>query len=268
VAQTSPAPVRRLSTAGYVWHARRYGVRDWLLGGPDYSRAVEYPCVLELLEARRGERLLDVGAGRRGEFAALMRGRGLSVTAIDARDDVGADALRRGGVSFVKADARELPFESGSFERVTAISTVEHVEEGDDTVMRELARVLAPGGRLVVTVPYNPLKRAELYLRGDVYGRTGERVFFERVYDERDLEQRIVGPTGLPVVDRVELGEPGMRMSSWFYDPRGPLRALRYRLPWGPLFTLMAPRFLRPVQPADFTLEDWNGVAAVLAFAK
>lgn len=238
------------------------------MGGPDYSRAVEYPCVLGLLEARRGERLLDVGAGRRAEFAALMDRRGLSVTAVDARDDVGADALRGGSVAFLQADARELPFEDDSFERVTAISTVEHVEDGDDTVMRELARVLAPGGRLVVTVPYNPLKRAELYLRGDVYGRRGERVFFERVYDEGELERRIIAPTGLRLADRVELGEPGMRMSSWFYDPRGPLRPLRYRLPWGPCFTLLAPRFLRPVEPGQFTLEDWNGVAAVLAFEK
>jgi SAM-dependent methyltransferase len=229
---------------------------------------VEYPCVSRLLQARCGERLLDVGAGRRGEFAALMSARGLEVTAVDARDDVGAEALRNTRTRFMQADARELPFESDSFDRVTAISTVEHVEEGDDRVMAELARVLSPGGRLVVTVPHNPFKRAELYLRGTVYGRTGERVFFERVYDDEQLERRIVAPTGLRQVARVNLGEPGVRLSSWFYDPRGPLRPLRYRLPWGPGFTLLAPRFLRPVIPEQFTLEDWNGVAAVLAFAK
>ncbi len=266
--QTPKAPIRRLTTAGYVRHTWRYDLRGWLLGGPDYSRAVEYPCVSTLLAARRGERLLDVGAGRRGEFAALMAARGLAVTAIDARDDVGADALPGTRAEFLKADARELPFEDASFERVSAISTVEHVEDGDDLVMRELARVLRPGGRLVVTVPHNPLKRAELYVRGGVYGRTGERVFFERVYDDVLLRERIAEPTGLRVVAQLRLGEPGVRMSSWFYDPRGPLRVLRYRLPWGPAWALAAPRFLRPVSPDQASFEDWNGTAAVLAFEK
>lgn len=268
VADTSRAPVTPLTTAQYVWHARRYDLRGWLLGGPDYSRAVEYPCVARLLGARRGERLLDVGAGRRGEFAALMSARGLEVTAVDPRDDVGVDALRGSRVRFVRADARELPFEPDSFDRVTAISTLEHVEDGDDAVMLELARVLAPGGRLVVSVPYNPVKRAELSVRGEVYGRRGRHVFFERLYDEPELERRIVAPAGLPLAARVHLGEPGLRLSAWFYDPRGPLRWLRYRLPWGPLFTMLAPHFFRPTATERFTFEDWSGVAAVLAFEK
>jgi SAM-dependent methyltransferase len=266
---TKPAaPIPPLTTAAYVWHARRYDLRGWLLGGPDYSRAVEYPLVARLLEARRGDRLLDIGSGRRAEFATLMCARGLEVTAVDARADVGEDALPSSRVRFVQADARELPFEDASFERVTAISTIEHVEDGDDRLVRELARMLAPGGRLVITVPFNPLKRAELYLRGGVYGRTGERVFFQRVYDEADLERRIVAPAGLRVLERVYLGEPGLRLSAWFYDPRGPLRPLRYRVPWGPLFTLLAPLFMRPAEAEDFTVEDWNGVAAVLTFVK
>lgn len=257
-----------LTTSEYVWAARRGDLRGWLLGGPDYSRAVEYPLAARLARAESGKRLLDVGAGRRAEFAELMARRGADVTAIDARDDLGADADHSLGIDFRQCDARELPFADGSFDSVTAISTIEHIPEGDDRAMAELARVLAPGGRLVVSVPHNPLKSATVYLRGEVYGRHGDRVFFEHVYDDDELEARIVRPTGLPVVERVALGEPGVRLSNFFYSPRGPLKPVRYRLPMGPFLALAAPRFLRPVDPEAFEPDDWNGAAAVIAFTR
>jgi SAM-dependent methyltransferase len=247
---------------------RNYSLPYWLVGGPDYSRAVEYPLVSRLLQASPGERLLDVGAGRRAEFARLMAERGLDVTAVDARDDVGADARRRDGLRLLLADARRLEFDSGSFERVSAISTVEHIEEGDDVAMRELARVLAPGGRLVVTVPYNPLKRATIFTRDGVYGRTGERVFFEHIYDEDALRERIVTPTGLRVAERLHLGEPGLRMSRLFYAQGGVIGLARRLLPLGWALGLLAPLSLRPVASERIHFEDWTGVAAVIAFEK
>jgi SAM-dependent methyltransferase len=259
----------RVSTAGYALDClRRYSLPYWLVGGPDYSRSVEYPLVSRLLAAHPGQRLLDVGAGRMAEFAALMARQGLQVTAVDAREDVGAEAPPLDGLRVLRADARRLEFEDGQFDRVTAISTVEHIEEGDDDAMRELARVLAPGGRMVATVPYNPLKRAEIFERDGVYGRHGQRVFFEHVYDEDALEARIIGPTGLRLVERVHLGEPGFRMSRVFYDQRGMTGRLRRLLPIGWLMGMLAPRFLRPVPPERIHFEDWSGVAVVLAFEK
>jgi SAM-dependent methyltransferase len=259
----------RVSTAEYALDClRRYSLPYWLVGGPDYSRSVEYPLAARLLAASPGDRLLDVGAGRMAEFAALMARRGLDVTAIDAREDVGAEAASLEGLRVLRADARKLEFGDGQFDRVTAISTIEHIEEGDDDAMRELARVLAPGGRLVATVPYNPLKRAEIFARDGVYGRHGSRVFFEHIYDDEALQARIIGPTGLRLVERVHLGEPGFRMSRLFYDKRGVTGGLRRVLPIGWLMGLLAPRFLRPVPPERIHFEDWTGVAVVLAFEK
>jgi SAM-dependent methyltransferase len=259
----------RFSTADYAMDClRRYSLPYWLVGGPDYSRSVEYPLVARLLDASPGQRLLDVGAGRMAEFAALMARRGLEVTAVDAREDVGVEAAPVGGLHVLRADARRLEFGDGEFDRITAISTVEHIEEGDDDAMSELARVLAPGGRLVVTVPYNPLKRAEIFARDGVYGRRGNRVFFEHVYDEDALQARIIGPTGLRLVERVHLGEPGFHMSRLFYGQRGVTGRLRRVLPVGWLMGLLAPRFLRPVPPERIHFEDWTGVAVVLAFEK
>lgn len=253
-----------LTTRDYVRFTRRYGLRNWLQAGPDYSRAVEYPLVARMLEARAGQSLLDAGAGRRAEFATLAAQAGLEVTAIDDRDDGGADAPRA-GVTYVRGDARALPFADGSFDRVTAISTLEHIEDGDSAAIAELARVLAPGGRLVVSVPFNPLKRADIFRTDDVYGRAG-RAFFERIYDEEALQERLVGPSGLREAERVLLTEPGLRLSRAYYDARwAPWRALRFRAPVGPLLALAAPRFLREAEPGDFHFEDWTGAAAVLA---
>lgn len=256
-----------LSTRDYVRFTRGYGLRDWLQAGPDYSRSVEYPLVVRLLEARAGHRLLDVGSGRRGELATLAARAGLDVTAIDPRDDLGVDAPPS-PVRFLRADARELPFEDATFDRITAVSTIEHIEDGEAATMRELARLLAPAGRLVLSVPYNPLKRAEVFIRGGVYGRTGERVFFERVYDDEWLDNRILGPSGLREDERVLLTEPGVRLSRHYYDARGmPWSALRLRAPVGPLLALAAPRFFRPSPAAAFDSDDWTGAAAIVALA-
>jgi SAM-dependent methyltransferase len=75
------------------------------------------------------------------------------------------------GPDYVTADLRELPFENGSFETIVCISTLDHIgmdnsaygaketrsDDPDHEVslaMSELHRVLRPGGRLLVTVPY------------------------------------------------------------------------------------------------------------------
>jgi SAM-dependent methyltransferase len=257
-----------LTALEYVRFTRGFGTRNWLQAGPDYSRAVEYPLVARMLDVGPGQTLLDIGSGRRAEFATLAARAGVEVTAVDMRADIGAEALAS-TVRHVRADARDLPFADGTFDRVSAISAVEHIEDGEGAAVAELARVLAPGGRLVLSVPYNPLKRAEVFVRDGVYGREGERVFFERIYDEAALQERLIRPSGLRETARELLTEPGMRLSRVYYDPRSALwRWLRFRVPAGPLLALAAPRFLRPCTPADFHYEDWTGVAAIIGLQR
>jgi SAM-dependent methyltransferase len=116
------------------------------------------------LGLRAGERLLDLGCGGGRHAYEAMR-RGARVTALDAsetelkdvstvmdelsrHDETGADGV--GAV--VCADALQIPFRDGSFDRVIAAEVLEHVP-GDQVAMAELARVLRPGGSLAVTVP-------------------------------------------------------------------------------------------------------------------
>jgi O-antigen chain-terminating methyltransferase len=120
------------------------------------ERAVEIPWVLARYAGER--RVLDVGT----VFAEPAYVAGLHELGIP--DLVTVD-LAAGAT--VVADVRDLPFDDGRFDLVLCVSTLEHVgrdnavydvdaprdEEGDEAALRELRRVLAPDGRLLVTVP-------------------------------------------------------------------------------------------------------------------
>ncbi len=72
-------------------------------------------------------------------------------------------SLRRPGACkrFIAADVRHLPFEAGSVDTIISNSTLDHFDSAGDLEIsiRELARVLKPGGRLLITLdnPRNPL---------------------------------------------------------------------------------------------------------------
>jgi SAM-dependent methyltransferase len=94
-----------------------------------------------------GARVLDAGAGE-GMYKSHFSGRryvGLDLGIGDgAWDYTGLDVL---------GDLSSLPFPDGVFDAVLNIVTLEHVRE-PARVMSELARVLKPGGRLLLVVPH------------------------------------------------------------------------------------------------------------------
>ncbi len=103
----------------------------------------------------------------------------------------------RGRVEFCKQDARRLSYPENSFDIVFSMSVVEHIEgsEGDTQAIREMARVLKPGGVLAVSVPFG-----ERYQEQEIVGvrsaadrmKDGKRYFFQRIYSRRAVEDRIL----------------------------------------------------------------------------
>lgn len=106
--------------------------------------------VLDSLGLPAGARLLDAGCGGGGNLAALTRFG--EVTGLEPSLEPLAAARARHLAEVVHGSIESMPFADASFEVVTALDVIEHLDD-DRAGLRELRRVTVPGGRLVVSVP-------------------------------------------------------------------------------------------------------------------
>ena len=110
-----------------------------------------FDAVLAAAAVRPGTRLLDVGAGT-GALAVAAGRAGAAVTAVDPDPEMVRLARRTAPDADVReAGLPDLPFADGAFDAVVSNFVVNHVPDPRAS-LRELARVAAPGARVVVTV--------------------------------------------------------------------------------------------------------------------
>lgn len=160
------------------------------------ERAIEIPWCLARYDGEA--RVLDIGYA----FAEPAYLAGL--VALGAGELAGADlaTVEVPGLRPIAGDVRDLPVEDGAFELVLCISTLEHVgrdndvydvdaprdEQGDEAALRELRRVLARDGRLLVSVPTGERDDQEWQLQRTpsdwiaVFERAGFAVFEDELY--------------------------------------------------------------------------------------
>lgn len=119
--------------------------------GIDYFRCLEDPLVFNNLKLDRGLTLLDIGSSST-IFPLFVCSKGIRVWATDIDDSVlklKENAEKLGIINFRTEiqDARNLSYPDNYFDRVSAISTIEHIpNDGDSLSVKEMSRVLKPGG--------------------------------------------------------------------------------------------------------------------------
>jgi SAM-dependent methyltransferase len=129
-----------------------------------------YPAILELCPSTLKGKVLDVPSGH-GAFAQQLLARGCDeIFCLDINET--AFRLKDPTVKFIKHDViNALPFPDNFFDHVFSIEGIEHFEN-PWLFVRELCRVLKPGGRLYLTTPNTFSVDARLkYLVGGYYPR-------------------------------------------------------------------------------------------------
>ncbi|HWC31729.1 MAG TPA: class I SAM-dependent methyltransferase [Actinomycetota bacterium] len=181
----------------------------------NFRRMEECATLLRWLEPRRGERILDIGSGH-GFNDRDIASAGARVAAID----LDRDRLRYArthnavaGVRFLAVDAERLPFDDASFDKVVSFCVIEHFRD-DDAVLDEVARVLVPGGWLVLSA--DSLSNPEL--------RDVERTAQARRYSVNNLYT--IGSL------REKLAARGFEVQRWRYILTSPFTLALVRLSW------------------------------------
>ena len=104
----------------------------------------------------RAAKILDLGANT-SEILAILHRLGYSdLVGVDVAPEV-AKMPYANAIRYVQADFMRTGFADGSFDALTAISAIEHGYDGD-ALFAECARLLRPGGHLVVSFDYWPEK--------------------------------------------------------------------------------------------------------------
>lgn len=201
-----------------------------------YTRNVEYTLCFNKLELEEGLRILDVGSGN-SIFPIYLAIRNMLTYAIDIDEYIWElrELVKRahleylfdiGKLNIQIQDVRKLNFPDNFFDRIAAISTLEHIPtNGDIESMREIGRVLKRGGKVFLSVEASkqfiempvvhnfyygyPYKEIILSLAGENKGayansykefkksKNLKSVGFVRYYNYNSLFERIIKPSGL-----------------------------------------------------------------------
>src|SRR5436305_8409129 len=107
------------------------------------------------INASPGDRVLDVATGTGMVATALVRRFGCAVVGLDqspemlagAQEKLDSDPELAARIELVRGEAESLPFSDGEFDHLTFTYLLRYVEDPGAT-LRELARVVKPGGRV------------------------------------------------------------------------------------------------------------------------
>jgi SAM-dependent methyltransferase len=199
---------------------------------PEYEEQI-LPLIARHLRGAR--RVLDIGCGE-GQVARHIARPGVEVVGLDPTpSQINVARDRAGGPSYARARAEASPCRSAAFDAVVLCLALEHVDAFEDAI-REVARVLEPGGRFVLVLCH-PLLQApgsgwiDDQIIGEHYWRIGSYLHDDTVLDNvapgvdlvfihRPLSRYVhaMGEAGLLIDDMEEPSPPARFLAdTWGY---------------------------------------------------
>jgi ubiquinone/menaquinone biosynthesis C-methylase UbiE len=132
-------------------------IGHWLyktMGMADLIRRIEWRSMLDWLDPKEGERILDVACGG-GTLSLKIAERGCEVSGIDMSEAAIEHAKRLAEgekivCEFEIGSAEDLPYADGYFDKVICSSSLEHFKD-DIKALKEMHRVLNPNGSVVLS---------------------------------------------------------------------------------------------------------------------
>jgi demethylmenaquinone methyltransferase/2-methoxy-6-polyprenyl-1,4-benzoquinol methylase len=106
--------------------------------------------LLDLVDPEPGQRLLDIGGGT-GRIAQRFVGRVGHVCVLDPAPGMARESQGK-GICIVRAECEQLPFPQAVFDRILVVDAFHHFRDQEQAA-GEMARVLRPGGRVIVEEP-------------------------------------------------------------------------------------------------------------------
>lgn len=185
-------PVEGLADSYARWRSSRLG---------QITDRLEQQLLLELLGPVAGKTMLDVGCGD-GAFDAALARQGAHVTSLDADPVMVAAARHRTErekmlLQLIEGRAEALPFHNDTFDIVLAVTSLCFVGNAGQAVA-EMARVLKPGGQLII----GDLGRWSLWaLRRRLRGWLGDPTWRAALFRTAAELRKLVEAAGLTVIE-------------------------------------------------------------------
>lgn len=106
----------------------------------------------------KGKKVLDIACGEGYGAAGLLRAGAASVVGVDISAELCEHAARRYGITARVGDAQNIPLPASSVEVAVSFETIEHLPQ-PEKFLDECVRVLAPGGKLIISTPNREVYR-------------------------------------------------------------------------------------------------------------